>query len=234
VIKPRPKRNAGQRELDRLWHQRRALRAKRDALVTDHLPLVASIARSIWLRLPSSFDLDDLVAEGHLTLIQAAARYDPQSYNGTPFSAYARHAIRGAILEICRRKRFVEQTRPSIDSPDRNAPPYGYSDREKDPKYETEAVRGLERLATQPSVEISIDHERSHRRLEEAISWLPAAERKLLRMIYGVDEPKIYSVAHRMKITRTEAAVLHASAIEQLRTILAGGSRPRARLRRAA
>jgi RNA polymerase sigma factor (sigma-70 family) len=46
-------------------------------------------------------DQEDLVGDGYLGLAKAARRYDP-SY-GVPFTAFARHFVRGAIADTVRR-----------------------------------------------------------------------------------------------------------------------------------
>ncbi len=68
----------------------------RNALVEQHRRLAAAIAASFHRRFPSRFELDDLVQIGVLALLGAAARYDPG--RGASFATYARHRIRGAIL----------------------------------------------------------------------------------------------------------------------------------------
>lgn len=213
--------------------------ARRDAIVAAHMTLVRSIAIKVWQLLPPSFDLCDLVAEGDMALVKAAERYDPGAHDGTPFSAYARHSIRGAIIETCRRNKYVENTRQSIDDPGRGMVRLGYftidsQDGEDLKKYGSDAARALARMAVWPSAETSIDRARERRRIEEAMWLLPQAERVALRLIYDVDEPSLRDVARRMEIPLSTARALHASAIDHLRTILTGGSRERAELPEAA
>lgn len=64
----------------------------RDRLVRANLGLVVTIARQF---LGRGLDLDDLVGEGNLGLIRAAAEFDPSF--GTRFSTYAGYWIREAI-----------------------------------------------------------------------------------------------------------------------------------------
>jgi RNA polymerase sigma factor (sigma-70 family) len=45
-------------------------------------------------------DQEDLVADGYLGLAKAARRYDPS--RGVPFTAFARHYVRGAIVDTVR------------------------------------------------------------------------------------------------------------------------------------
>jgi RNA polymerase sigma factor (sigma-70 family) len=85
-----------------------------DTLVSAHLDLPLAVARTLQRRLPASFELDDLVQEGVIGLIWAAARYQPE--RGTPFQAFARPRVRGAILESCRRRNWREATHVSLDT----------------------------------------------------------------------------------------------------------------------
>ena len=74
----------------------------RNALVEKHRRLATAIAVSFHRRFPNRYDLDDLVQIGVLGLISAAARYKP--WRGVPFQTFARHRIRGAILDALRRR----------------------------------------------------------------------------------------------------------------------------------
>jgi RNA polymerase sigma factor FliA len=71
------------------------------ARVDAHLDLVRRVAGRLRAQLPGHFEVDDLIGDGTAGLIQAAERYDERS--GTPFSMYAYHRIRGAMLDGVRR-----------------------------------------------------------------------------------------------------------------------------------
>lgn len=72
----------------------------RNAIVTQHYGLVRRIARQIHSRLPQSVELDDLISVGVVGLIESIARFNPS--RGVPFDTYARHRIRGSILDALR------------------------------------------------------------------------------------------------------------------------------------
>ncbi len=74
--------------------------AKRDRVVLEHLPLVKAIAVRVHENLPVHVDLDDLVHAGILGLFDAAGKYDPGKQ--VAFSSYAKHRIKGAILDSLR------------------------------------------------------------------------------------------------------------------------------------
>ena len=73
---------------------------KRDQIVLDHLPLVRAIAVRVHENLPVHVDLDDLVHAGILGLFDAAKKYNPTKK--VVFSSYAKHRIKGAILDSLR------------------------------------------------------------------------------------------------------------------------------------
>src|SRR5690349_866864 len=74
--------------------------ARRDRIVLEHLPLVKAIAVRVHENLPVHVDLDDLVHAGILGLFDAANKYNPEKQ--VVFSSYAKHRIKGAILDSLR------------------------------------------------------------------------------------------------------------------------------------
>ena len=77
-----------------------ARQARRDRVVLEHLPLVKAIAVRVHENLPVHVDLDDLVHAGILGLFDAASKYNPEKK--VVFSSYAKHRIKGAILDSLR------------------------------------------------------------------------------------------------------------------------------------
>src|SRR6202023_1586291 len=74
--------------------------ARRDRIVLEHLPLVKAIAVGVHEKLPVHVDLDDLVHAGVLGLFDAASKFNPEKQ--VAFSSYAKHRIKGAILDSWR------------------------------------------------------------------------------------------------------------------------------------
>jgi len=89
-------------EVRALWqkYKRTRRRQYRNTLVEAYLPLVRSIAQRIWVRLPESVDLEDLVSAGTLGLIDAVHGFDCD--RGVGFKTYCLARIRGAILDDLR------------------------------------------------------------------------------------------------------------------------------------
>ena len=77
-----------------------AKNAVRDRIILEHLPLVKAIAIRVHENLPVHVDLDDLVHAGVLGLFDAATKYNPAKQ--VAFSSYAKHRIKGAILDSLR------------------------------------------------------------------------------------------------------------------------------------
>ncbi|MGA2714201.1 MAG: FliA/WhiG family RNA polymerase sigma factor [Bryobacteraceae bacterium] len=72
----------------------------RDRLVLEHLPLVRAIAVRVSENLPVHVDLDDLIHAGVIGLFDAALKYNEEKQ--VSFRGYAKHRIKGAILDSLR------------------------------------------------------------------------------------------------------------------------------------
>ena len=73
---------------------------RRDRIILEHLPLAKAIAVRVHENLPVHVDLDDLVHAGILGLFDAVSKFD--SDKQVAFSSYAKHRIKGAILDSLR------------------------------------------------------------------------------------------------------------------------------------
>jgi len=72
-----------------------------DELVTEHLGLVKRIAYHLAAKLPSTFEIEDLMQVGMIGLLEAASKFD--SSKGASFATYAGIRIRGAMLDDVRK-----------------------------------------------------------------------------------------------------------------------------------
>src|SRR4051812_34292916 len=75
--------------------------------VVEHLPLVKAIAVHIRRKLPEHVDLDDLIQAGMIGLLDAMNKFD--SRDKVAFGAYAKHRIRGAILDSLRQQDWASR-----------------------------------------------------------------------------------------------------------------------------
>lgn len=73
---------------------------KRDQRILDHIGLAKAIAYRIHQMLPVQVELDDLFQAGILGLLDAAQKYDTK--RRVDFVSYAKHRIRGAIIDSLR------------------------------------------------------------------------------------------------------------------------------------
>lgn len=174
--------------------------ARRNALVEHHLSLVRSIAAGIKLTLPPSFDLDDLIATGNLALVRAADRYRPREHGGTPFGAYARFRVRGAILDSVRRRHYEENTRNSIDS-----------------AMSAAAVRGVAAHRVNPVIETEIDAGRLRRRLAHEIAYLDPPQQAVIAICYTDEDVTLARAADALGENVWTIGKLRAAALEALR-----------------
>src|SRR5215831_11725122 len=80
---------------------------KRDRVVMQNLSLVKAIAARVRENLPGHVELDDLVHAGILGLFDAAQKYN--SGKCVAFATYAKHRIRGAILDSLRQQDWASR-----------------------------------------------------------------------------------------------------------------------------
>jgi RNA polymerase sigma factor for flagellar operon FliA len=92
--------------------------AKRDQIVLDHLSLVKAIAIRVHESLPVHVDLDDLIHAGVMGLFDAVEKYD--GTKSVVFHSYAKHRIKGAILDSLRQadwaSRDLRRRQKQVDS----------------------------------------------------------------------------------------------------------------------
>ena len=81
--------------------------AKRDSVVMENLSLVKAIAIRVHDNLPGHVELEDLVHAGILGLFDAAQKYN--SGKCVAFATYAKHRIRGAILDSLRQQDWASR-----------------------------------------------------------------------------------------------------------------------------
>lgn len=73
---------------------------RRDELILQHLSLATAIATRVRESLPVHVELDDLIHAGVMGLFDAATKYNANKH--VAFGAYAKHRIKGAILDSLR------------------------------------------------------------------------------------------------------------------------------------
>jgi len=98
--------------------------AGREGLVLKYLPLVRMIAWQIYGSLPvhAAVEMGDVLQAGHVGLLDASRSYHPGV--DVPFGSYARHRIRGEILDSLRKldsaSRGLRRWQRKLDAETRN------------------------------------------------------------------------------------------------------------------
>ncbi len=82
--------------------------ADRERLILRYAPLVKYIAGRMAMRLPGSVSIDELISAGTFGLIDAVDKFEPEK--GNRFETYARHRIKGAMLDELRRSDWVSRS----------------------------------------------------------------------------------------------------------------------------
>lgn len=104
AVAPRPKaeKPAAQilQEAPPVAAKKESKQERRDRVVLENLPLVKAIAVRVHESLPVHVELDDLVHAGILGLFDAATKFNAAKQ--VAFSSYAKHRIKGAILDSLR------------------------------------------------------------------------------------------------------------------------------------
>ncbi len=80
---------------------------QRDELITEHLHLVTVIAAHVQRSIPVHVELDDLIHAGTMGLFDAATKY--RDDKEVAFPTYAKHRIRGAILDSLRQQDWASR-----------------------------------------------------------------------------------------------------------------------------
>ena len=80
---------------------------RRDELMLEHMSLVTAIAAHIQKSIPVHVELDDLIHAGIMGLFDAATKY--RDDKEVAFPTYAKHRIRGAILDSLRQQDWASR-----------------------------------------------------------------------------------------------------------------------------
>jgi RNA polymerase sigma factor (sigma-70 family) len=180
----------------------------RNLLVETHLKLVPPIARGVHRSLPPSFELDDLIGEGNVGLMHAAARYEPKAHGGTPFSAYAKQRIHGAIVDSVRRKAWLENTaNPLEDAPEQA--------HHRQMPFLVRGSHATEPRQKQGGWKPRFDWQRLPLDLVGAIRRLPQRQQAILAAIYG-EGASVADVRALFGLTATQVNGQRAAALRTL------------------
>jgi RNA polymerase sigma factor for flagellar operon FliA len=207
--------------------------AVRDELITSHLHIARSLARTLHSSIGKCVALEDLVAYGDKGLVEAASRFD--CTKGVPFSAFAWRRVEGSIVDGIRahsplsRRAYerlrTKQARPANDTgtevlltPDLPAKEEGDARRAEttelgeachDARWNGRRMARLP-VAEDDSLEVLVVAE---------LRRLPERERRVLDLCYYGDKT-LTGAALEMGNGRSWASRLHAEGLAAIRAAI--------------
>lgn len=202
------------------------------------LELVRVEAQRIARRLPrETIGLDDLVGHGHIGLVEAQQRFDPQ--RGVPFDLFARRRVRGAIFDALRAQGFLK--RRGWEAARRQSQAHRLLDAGVG-----EAAGSDDAMALAMSVGLLATHlltdeaimdeaapalpadallegEATRRRLRSAIDALATEDREVVDAVYDFEDlgDSGAELARRRGVSRSHVSRAHLRILETLRFALA-------------
>jgi RNA polymerase sigma factor for flagellar operon FliA len=216
--------------------QQAAKLVRRDAVILEHLPLATAIAVRVHAGLPVHVDLDDLVQAGIVGLIDAASKFDRKK--NVAFSSYAKHRIKGEILDSLRKLDWATRDMRR---------------RQKQLETVTRTLTGLlQRAPTEAEVadKLGIDLNRLRKImldlpnlgpdfpcapdthpdricaqeqlrgvLGEATTTLPARYQQVVRLYYA-NELTMSEIGQRLGINESRVSQIHKAALQKMANIL--------------
>ncbi|MBQ2953772.1 MAG: RNA polymerase sporulation sigma factor SigK [Clostridia bacterium] len=180
----------------------------RQRLITHNLRLVSHIARKYTV---PGYGPDDLISIGVIGLIKAVGSYKPDS--GTSLGTYAARCIANEILMTLRASR-KRQGDVSLQDP------IGTDGEGNDVTY-------MDILGTEPdAVEQDVIRHLTLERVQQVLGSLPARERLVLEMRYGLTDGKQHpqhEIAKLLGISRSYVSRVETRAVKLLREAVGGG-----------
>ena len=171
-----------------------ALRARqgdteaREQLIHAHLLMVVNIARQYQR---PGVEMLDLIQEGNIGLITAVDKFDPTQ--GHRLTTLAFYWINKHI------QRFLNNEPDDLVSLDMEINDGSETLLLSDTIEDKGTILGGQTIQ---HIDAEMEHEEMQRQVREMLSRLPAREREVLRLLYGVDLRRSYTVSEVAKILR--------------------------------
>jgi RNA polymerase sigma factor for flagellar operon FliA len=143
----------------------------------------------------------DLVQAGNLGLLQAARSYEPS--RGAPLAGYARHRIRGEMLDMVRRNMGREHTAPTAAVDNSGSPDW----ESRIPAHADSSPQT--RLLSRQRATI----------MREEIERLPEKYRTVVRMRYSC-EMTLRQIGSALSVNESRACQIHRLALSRLKRAL--------------
>ncbi len=209
-------------------------KAARERLVESNLRIVVKLAHEYRGR---GVSVDDLISEGNLGLIEAAARFDPS--RGVRFVTYAVWWVRKFMLGAIRRsakQRFAPMSGADAFAPDlRSSAEHDFTSLRRailsldGGPASGSGPRGGQESATSecaPNPETQAVDQQLERALRRILEKLPAQERRVLTAHYGLDgsPPRtLQQIGNEVGMTRERVRQIELRARERMLRLLRRG-----------
>ena len=175
-----------QEELTLATRARQGDAEAREQLIHAHLRMVINIARQYQR---PDVEMLDLIQEGNIGLIYAVDKFDPT--RGTKFSTYAFFWINKHI------QRFLNHEPDALVSLDTELTDSSEHLLLSDTIADRPTILGGQTI---PHIDTKIEHEELQSKVREMLSHLPEREREVLRLLYGMDLRRSYTVSEVAKM----------------------------------
>jgi len=193
-------------------------RTAREATIVQYISHVHILAKRLQLCLPPCVTYDDLVGAGTIGLIQAVDRFQPS--RGLKFGTYARHRIRGAMLDFLREEDPLSRTeRRRIRAAEATNAAAGEKTVSATISLEWLPAPELRKLCSRAGCPSS--HLVDRVDLRRARRALSARENRVISLLYELDW-KNRDVAWELGVNESRVSQIKHVALSKLRTGLAG------------
>lgn len=233
------------------------LDAERERTLNEQLPQVRNIAHGIYRRIERRVPIEDLIHSGIVGLIDALNKFDPAKH--IKFCVYARHRIRGAILDslreldwsprqLRRQGRMIQKADSVLSArlgrrPDESelAAELGLDLPALQSLLADLARHQLDTLSEESHDVFASSHEsplsvclraEMGQLLATAMTELTTSEQRVISLYYG-DELTMKNIAKTLGVGHRRVAHIHALAVARLRSLLGGRLRRRITVARA-
>ena len=178
----------------------------RQQLINANLLLVVRIA---CISLPKGGELMDLIQEGNIGLIRAVDKFDPT--RGARFRTHATYWIKKQI-QLYQHHNYDDTL--SLDIEITTGDEYLFL---------SDTIEDSDTLLGSPSflcIDTILEREELHQQVNEQIAALPAHEREVLQLLYGIESESSYSiteVAVMQRISKVRVCQLRDRALRKIR-----------------
>jgi len=217
------------------------IRSYQDSLAVEYLPAVKNMAYKMKMRLPSSVDVEDLVAVATEELVKVARRYDPKKNDN--FWGYVKQRVQGSMLDYLRSLDIVSRgDRKIIKDIEKEITNY-YNKYQTEPdneylakkldlpieKIKKARIAGEvynvmpieEQLNFFDDVQKKVEEEELIDIIKKTLSTLPKREQMIIQLYY-FEELSLKEISEILDITESRISQIHKDVIRKIREKLNG------------